>query len=105
MHSSPRSPGWEALITGVTVSLEPPLPVYLFNVVAGLKDKSAKGYPVKKVSQFPEDDVPMTRTSSLSMFSAASCPMEINTYLLWWDPRACARQKSHQGTRGPGTGA
>jgi hypothetical protein len=33
----------------ITVSLEPPLPVYLFNVVAGLKDKSAKGYPVKKV--------------------------------------------------------
>ena len=37
------------LILGVIVSLEPPLPVYLFNVVAGLKDKSAKGYPVKKV--------------------------------------------------------
>ena len=35
-----------------TVSLEPPLPVYLFNVVAGLKDKSAKGYPVKKVRSF-----------------------------------------------------
>lgn len=33
------------------VSLEPPLPVYLFNVVAGLKDKSAKGYPVKKVTE------------------------------------------------------
>jgi hypothetical protein len=31
------------------VSLEPPLPVYLFNVVAGLRDKSAKGYPIKKV--------------------------------------------------------
>lgn len=27
------------------------MPVYLFNVVAGLKDKSAKGYPVKKVSR------------------------------------------------------
>ena len=37
------------LLIGVIVSLEPPLPVYLFNVVAGLKDKSAKGYPVKKV--------------------------------------------------------
>lgn len=32
-----------------TVTLDPPLPVYLFNVVAGLRDKSAKGYPVKKV--------------------------------------------------------
>ncbi|KAI0089271.1 hypothetical protein BDY19DRAFT_944963 [Irpex rosettiformis] len=31
------------------MSLEPPLPVWLFNVVAGLKDKSAKGYPVKKL--------------------------------------------------------
>ncbi|KAI0687217.1 hypothetical protein BC835DRAFT_1419931 [Cytidiella melzeri] len=31
------------------MSLEPPLPVYLFNVVAGLKEKSAKGYPVKKL--------------------------------------------------------
>ncbi|KAI0324956.1 N1221-domain-containing protein [Cubamyces sp. BRFM 1775] len=28
------------------MSLEPPLPVYLFNVVAGLRDKSAKGYPL-----------------------------------------------------------
>jgi hypothetical protein len=33
----------------VTVSLDPPLPVYLFNVVSGLRDKSAKGYPMKKV--------------------------------------------------------
>ena len=32
------------------VSLDPPLPVYLFTVVAGLKEKSAKGYPIKKVS-------------------------------------------------------
>ncbi|KZS97748.1 hypothetical protein SISNIDRAFT_423128 [Sistotremastrum niveocremeum HHB9708] len=31
------------------MNLEPPLPVYLFNVVSGLKDKSAKGYPVKKL--------------------------------------------------------
>ncbi|KAI0081683.1 N1221-domain-containing protein [Panus rudis PR-1116 ss-1] len=31
------------------MSLDPPLPVYLFNMVAGLKDKSAKGYPVKKL--------------------------------------------------------
>ena len=29
--------------------MDPPLPVYLFNVVSGLKDKSAKGYPIKKV--------------------------------------------------------
>ena len=34
------------------VSLDPPLPVYLFTVVAGLKEKSAKGYPIKKVIYF-----------------------------------------------------
>lgn len=31
------------------MSLEPPLPVYLFNLISGLRDKSAKGYPMKKV--------------------------------------------------------
>jgi len=31
------------------VSMDPPLPVYLFNVVSALRDKSAKGYPIKKV--------------------------------------------------------
>jgi hypothetical protein len=35
----------------LSVSLDPPLPVYLFNVVSGLRDKSAKGYPIKKVSE------------------------------------------------------
>lgn len=30
------------------VSLDPPLPVYLFNLVASLRDKTAKGYPIKK---------------------------------------------------------
>ncbi|KAH7916133.1 hypothetical protein BJ138DRAFT_688321 [Hygrophoropsis aurantiaca] len=31
------------------MSMDPPLPVYLFNVVSGLRDKSAKGYPIKKL--------------------------------------------------------
>jgi hypothetical protein len=31
------------------VSLDPPLPVYLFNIVSSLRDKGAKGYPIKKV--------------------------------------------------------
>ncbi|KAI0033356.1 hypothetical protein K488DRAFT_47952 [Vararia minispora EC-137] len=31
------------------MSLDPPLPVYFFNIVGGLRDKSAKGYPVKKL--------------------------------------------------------
>ena len=32
-----------------SVSMDPPLPVYFFNVVSALRDKSARGYPVKKV--------------------------------------------------------
>ena len=39
-----------AEIVSRSVSLDPPLPVYLFTIVAGLRDKSFKGYPVKKVS-------------------------------------------------------
>ncbi|KAF4619392.1 hypothetical protein D9613_005524 [Agrocybe pediades] len=31
------------------MSLDPPLPVYLFNVVSNLRDKAAKGYPIKKL--------------------------------------------------------
>ncbi|KAH8830238.1 hypothetical protein DL96DRAFT_1592116 [Flagelloscypha sp. PMI_526] len=31
------------------MSLDPPLPVYMFGVVASLKDKPAKGYPIKKL--------------------------------------------------------
>ncbi|TFY81816.1 hypothetical protein EWM64_g2205 [Hericium alpestre] len=31
------------------MSMDPPLPVFFFNVVSGLRDKSAKGYPVKKL--------------------------------------------------------
>jgi hypothetical protein len=31
------------------MTLDPPLPIYLFDLVAGLREKNAKGYPVKKV--------------------------------------------------------
>ncbi|KAJ7638568.1 hypothetical protein FB45DRAFT_903249 [Roridomyces roridus] len=31
------------------LNFDPPLPVYLFTVVSGLRDKSARGYPVKKL--------------------------------------------------------
>ncbi|BGP36956.1 Factor arrest protein 11 [Rhodotorula kratochvilovae] len=31
------------------MALEPPMPVYLYNQVAGLREKNAKGYPVKKL--------------------------------------------------------
>lgn len=40
------------VIDNDSVSLDPPMPVYLFNVVSGLRDKSAKGYPIKKVRAF-----------------------------------------------------
>ncbi|KAF5363950.1 hypothetical protein D9756_000807 [Leucocoprinus leucothites] len=31
------------------MSLEPPLPVFLFNIISNLRDKSTKGYPIKKL--------------------------------------------------------
>ncbi|GAA5942331.1 uncharacterized protein JCM15063_002973 [Sporobolomyces koalae] len=31
------------------MALEPPMPIYLINLVAGLREKNAKGYPVKKL--------------------------------------------------------
>lgn len=40
------------MLNSLSVSLDPPLPVYLFNVVSGLRDKSAKGYPIKKVREY-----------------------------------------------------
>ncbi|SCV68896.1 BQ2448_1017 [Microbotryum intermedium] len=31
------------------MQLDPPMPIYLFNLVAGLRERNAKGYPVKKL--------------------------------------------------------
>ncbi|EKM80457.1 hypothetical protein AGABI1DRAFT_120468 [Agaricus bisporus var. burnettii JB137-S8] len=31
------------------MSLDPPLPIYLFSIISNLRDKSAKGYPIKKL--------------------------------------------------------
>lgn len=31
------------------VSLDPPLPIYIINLLGSLKERSAKGYPMKKV--------------------------------------------------------
>ncbi|GAA5872543.1 hypothetical protein JCM16303_004557 [Sporobolomyces ruberrimus] len=31
------------------MELDPPMPIHLFNLVAGLREKNAKGYPVKKL--------------------------------------------------------
>jgi hypothetical protein len=33
----------------VAVSMEPPLPIYFFQMLANLKDRSAKSFPAKKV--------------------------------------------------------
>jgi len=44
------SPFWSRInLSSRVVSLDPPLPVYLFNLVSSLRDKTAKGYPIKKV--------------------------------------------------------
>ncbi|KAF5393764.1 hypothetical protein D9757_000267 [Collybiopsis confluens] len=40
---------WQEDFADELMSLDPPLPVYLFNLVSGLRDKSAKGYPIKKL--------------------------------------------------------
>lgn len=37
-------------VYGVSVAMEQPLPVYLLGLVASLRDKPHKGFPVKKVS-------------------------------------------------------
>lgn len=56
-------------LTCSPVSLDPPLPVYFFNMMANLKDKSAKGYPVKKVRRVYSS---FSKMLSLS-FSCYSC--------------------------------
>lgn len=46
------------------------MPIYLFNLVAGLREKNAKGYPVKKVSLIKlEDELRLTTGRSCCSFS------------------------------------
>jgi hypothetical protein len=40
------------------VALDPPLPVYLLRTVAGLREKSQIGFPVKKVSHTLQSSLP-----------------------------------------------
>lgn len=49
--SGKSSPSEEAHIFGRwwAVALDPPLPVYLLQTVAGLREKNTRGFPVKKV--------------------------------------------------------
>lgn len=72
--------------------MDPPLPVYLFNVVSGLKDKSAKGYPIKKVC-LPAAQAPDT----LLPFAAPPRPVEDFARMLWRDQRIGAREKARTG--------
>lgn len=59
--------------------MDPPLPVYLFNVVSCLRDKSAKGYPVKKART---GDVILCLKRLISQI-VASMPMEIPIDMPW----------------------
>jgi hypothetical protein len=76
------------------VSLDPPLPVYLFNVVANLKDKSAKGYPIKKVRYTKKND----ETSPQFFCLATSCLVEDDFDLLWRRSRNWSSQEGRSGT-------
>ena len=80
------------------VSLDPPLPVYLFNVVAGLKEKSAKGYPIKKVSY-------LLSLLHLSFDNSAASPgfMENSTDMLGWNTRSRSCQETCPRTSGSST--
>lgn len=71
-----------------SVSLDPPLPVYLFNVVSGLRDKSAKGYPIKKVIAV------IYILTAFSIPSASPSSLENSSVLLWWHSRSCSRQST-----------
>ena len=70
------------------MSLEPALPVYLFNLVSGLRDKSAKGYPIKKVMTIS------LHKALLIRFTAPSCLVENTADLLWWLSRAGSSEKA-----------
>lgn len=52
------------------VSMEPPLPVYLFTVVANMREKLAKGYPMKKVS---DNDQVLVYRAYTYVFSFCLC--------------------------------
>jgi hypothetical protein len=72
----------------LAVSLDPPLPVYLFNIVAGLKEKSAKAYPIKKVLHMHLKETP------LIAILAPLTSMEELASMLWRNARPCQSEAS-----------
>jgi hypothetical protein len=79
----------------ILVSLDPPLPVYLFTVVAGLKEKSAKGYPIKKVTCLPS-----LLHASVDRPAAAPSVMENFIVMLGRNTRSCSGQETCTRARG-----
>jgi hypothetical protein len=51
----------------VPVAMEQPLPVYMLGLVSSLRDKPHKGFPVKKVSDIPDEpESPLIRLVGFS---------------------------------------
>jgi hypothetical protein len=70
----------DGLTAALAVSMEPPLPIYFFQMLANLKDRSAKSFPAKKVCTC----FFFTLEWSLILLSAAACYVEIGARLSWW---------------------
>lgn len=85
------------------MSLDPPMPVYLYNQVAGLRERNAKGYPVKKVSRRTWHEGRKNRLTDPSCLwrSALAAALEVFTLHAWRHEgrRAC------QGARPRGRGS
>lgn len=70
------------------MKLDPPLPIYLFNVVADLREKPAKGYPIKKVRiplcSFRSFEPPLlTPASSSSSFCGSPFSSALEDLAMW----------------------
>lgn len=77
----------------LSVTLAPPLPIYLFSLVAGLREKNAKGYPVKKVGRvFPWRSYVLKLTD----LSATPASVEGASGMFWWPKGSCPRQRACQ---------
>lgn len=69
------------LMTLCPVTLAPPLPIYAFTLVANLREKNAKGYPVKKVLSPYVATLHVLNTTFTAPFAALE-----NHPLLFWRP-------------------
>ena len=75
--------------------MEPPLPIYFFQMLANLKDRSAKSFPAKKVRPHS-----FAFEWPLNPLSATSCYMEISARLSWWADRAYKDKNSSKRASG-----